>query len=142
MRIFSLFFSALLILPLQGAPKGLLVYIGTYTRTEGQGIHWLKLDLSSGKLTAAGMLAGQKNPSFLAIHPNKKFLYAVNEIGNYNGEKSGGVSAYAIAPQSGALTFLNQQSSKGGAPCHLVVDATGQNVFCLLYTSPSPRDRG
>jgi len=137
MRIFSLIFAAFLTLPLQATPKELLVYIGTYTRTEEQGIHWLKLDLGSGKLTAVGKLAGQKNPSFLAIHPNKKFLYAVNEIGNYNGEKAGGVSAYAIEPQSGALTFLNQQSSKGGAPCHLVVDATGQNVLVANYTGGS-----
>ena len=137
MRIFFLIFTAVLILPLQAAPKELLVYIGTYTRTEEQGIHWLKLDLGSGELTAVGKLAGQKNPSFLAIHPNKKFLYAVNEIGNYNGEKAGGVSAYAIDSESGALTFLNQQSSKGGAPCHLSVDATGRNVLVANYTSGS-----
>ena len=137
MRIFSLIFVAVLILPLRAAPKELLVYIGTYTRTEEQGIHWLKLNLGSGKLTAVGKLAGQKNPSFLAIHPNKKFLYAVNEIGNYNGEKAGGVSAYAIDSESGALTFLNQQSSKGGAPCHLVVDATGRNVLVANYTGGS-----
>ena len=137
MRIFFLIFTAVLILPLQAAPKELLVYIGTYTRTEEQGIHWLKLDLGSGELTAVGKLAGQKNPSFLAIHPNKKFLYAVNEIGNYNGEKAGGVSAYAIDSESGALTFLNQQSSKGGAPCHLSVDATGRNVLVANYTGGS-----
>ncbi len=137
MRVFFLIFAAVLILPLQAAPKELLVYIGTYTRTEEQGIHWLKLDLGSGELTAVGKLAGQKNPSFLAIHPNKKFLYAVNEIGNYNGEKAGGVSAYAIDSESGALTFLNQQSSKGGAPCHLSVDATGRNVLVANYTGGS-----
>lgn len=137
MRIFSLIFVAVLILPLRAAPRELLVYIGTYTRTEEQGIHWLKLDLGSGELTAVGKLAGQKNPSFLAIHPNKKFLYAVNEIGNYNGEKAGGVSAYAIDSESGALTFLNQQSSKGGAPCHLAVDATGRNVLVANYTGGS-----
>ena len=137
MRIFSLIFVAVLILPLRAAPRELLVYIGTYTRTEEQGIHWLKLDLGSGELTAVGKLAGQKNPSFLAIHPNKKFLYAVNEIGNYNGEKAGGVSAYAIDSESGALTFLNQQSSKGGAPCHLAVDATGRNILVANYTGGS-----
>ena len=114
-----------------------MVYIGTYTKTEEQGIHWLKLDMESGKLTAVGKLAGQKNPSFLAIHPNKKFLYAVNEIGNYKGEKAGGVSAYSIDSETGALTFLNQQSSKGGAPCHLVVDATGRNVLVANYTGGS-----
>lgn len=137
MRIFFLIFAALVILPLQATSKDLLVYIGTYTRTEEQGIHWLKLDLNSGKLTAMGKLAGQKNPSFLAIHPNKKFLYAVNEIGNFQGEKAGGVSAYTIDPETGALTFLNQQSSKGGAPCHLVVDATGRNVLVANYTGGS-----
>ena len=122
---------------IHSVPKDLLVYIGTYTKTEEQGIHWLKLDMATGKLTAVGKLAGQKNPSFLAIHSNKKFLYAVNEIGNYKGEKAGGVSAYSIDSETGALTFLNQQSSKGGAPCHLVVDATGRNVLAANYTGGS-----
>ena len=123
--------AGVLAFSLEAEPKELMVYVGTYTRAEDQGIHWLKMDLGTGKLTEAGKLAGQKNPSFLAIHPNRKFLYAVNEIGNFNGEKAGGVSAYAIDPATGALTFLNQQSSKGGAPCHL----------CRIYTSPTPRDR-
>ena len=137
MRTFLLTLACIFTFNLQAAPKELLVYIGTYTKTEEQGIHWLKLDMESGKLTAVGKLAGQKNPSFLAIHPNKKFLYAVNEIGNYKGEKAGGVSAYSIDPKTGALTFLNQQSSKGGAPCHLVVDATGRNVLVANYTGGS-----
>jgi len=137
MRTFLMTLVCIVALNLQAAPKQLLVYIGTYTKTEEQGIHWLKLEMATGKLTAMGKLAGQKNPSFLAIHPNKKFLYAVNEIGNYKGEKAGGVSAYSIDPKTGALTFLNQQSSKGGAPCHLVVDATGRNVLVANYTGGS-----
>ncbi|MBT6451099.1 MAG: beta-propeller fold lactonase family protein, partial [Verrucomicrobiales bacterium] len=119
MRTFFVTLACIIALNLQAAPKEFFVYIGTYTKTEEQGIHWLKLEMATGKLTAVGKLAGQKNPSFLAIHPNKKFLYAVNEISNYKGEKAGGVSAYSIDPKTGALTFLNQQSSKGGAPCHL-----------------------
>jgi len=137
MRTFLLTLACIFAFHLQAAPKELLVYIGTYTKTEEQGIHWLKLDMETGKLTAVGKLAGQKNPSFLAIHPNKKFLYAVNEIGNYKGEKAGGVSSYSIDSETGALTFLNQQSSKGGAPCHLVVDATGRNVLVANYTGGS-----
>ena len=137
MRTFLMTLVCIVALNLQAAPKQLLVYVGTYTKTEEQGIHWLKLEMATGKLTAVGKLAGQKNPSFLAIHPNKKFLYAVNEIGNYKGEKAGGVSAYSIDPRTGALTFLNQQSSKGGAPCHLVVDATGRNVLVANYTGGS-----
>ena len=137
MRTFLLFLACIFTFNLKATPKVLLVYIGTYTKTEEQGIHWLKLDMGTGKLTAVGKLVGQKNPSFLAIHPNKKFLYAVNEIGNYKGEKAGAVSAYSIAPETGALTFLNQQSSKGGAPCHLVVDATGRNVLVANYIGGS-----
>ncbi|MDE2679807.1 MAG: lactonase family protein [Verrucomicrobiota bacterium] len=137
MRTFLITLVCVVTLNLQAAPKELLVYIGTYTKTEEQGIHWLKLEMATGKLTAVGKLAGQKNPSFLAIHPNKTFLYAVNEISNYKGEKAGGVSAYSIDPKTGALTFLNQQSSKGGAPCHLVVDATGRNVLVANYTGGS-----
>ena len=137
MRTFFVTLACIIALNLQAAPKEFLVYIGTYTKTEEQGIHWLKLEMATGKLTAVGKLAGQKNPSFLAIHPNKKFLYAVNEISNYKGEKAGGVSAYSIDPKTGALTFLNQQSSKGGAPCHLVVDATGRNVLVANYTGGS-----
>jgi len=137
MRTFFLILASIFVFHLQAAQKELLVYIGTYTKTEEQGIHWLKLEMATGKLTVAGKLAGQKNPSFLAIHPNKKFLYAVNEIGNYKGEKAGGVSAYAVDQKTGALTFINQQSSKGGAPCHLVVDATGRNVLVANYTGGS-----
>lgn len=137
MRTFFVTLACIIALNLQAAPKEFFVYIGTYTKTEEQGIHWLKLEMATGKLTAVGKLAGQKNPSFLAIHPNKKFLYAVNEISNYKGEKAGGVSAYSIDPKTGALTFLNQQSSKGGAPCHLVVDATGRNLLVANYTGGS-----
>ncbi len=137
MRIILLALVYIIAFQLQSAPRELLVYIGTYTKTEEQGIHWLKLDMGTGKLTAVGKLSGQKNPSFLAIHPNKKFLYAVNEIGSYKGEKAGGVSAYSIDQKTGTLTFINQQSSKGGAPCHLVIDATGRNVLVANYTGGS-----
>ena len=137
MRTILLILAATLTYNAQTAPKELLVYIGTYTKTDDQGIHWLKLDLDNGKLTPVGKLSGQKNPSFLAIHPNRKFLYAVNEIGDYKGQKAGGVSAYVIDAETGALTFLNQQSSGGGAPCHLVVDATGRNVLVANYTGGS-----
>ena len=137
MRTFLMTLACIVVSNLHAAPKELMVYIGTYTKTEEQGIHWLKLDMATGRLAAVGKLAGQKNPSFLAIHPNNKFLYAVNEIGNYKGEKAGGVSAYSIDQKTGALIFLNQQSSKGGAPCHLVVDATGRNVLVANYTGGS-----
>jgi 6-phosphogluconolactonase len=110
------------------------VYIGTYTGgSKSEGIYLLNLDLATGALTKAGATAGVDNPSFLAIHPTRKFLYAVCEVSEVDGKKGGGVSALAIDPKSGGLTLLNQQSSVGSGPCHLVVDKTGKNALVANY---------
>ena len=120
-------------------PTALWVYVGTYThgKTPSQGIYLLELDLASGSLTARGAGPNLPDPSFLAIHPSRKFLYAVNELGEFNGRKGGGVSALAIDPASGKLTLLNQQSSVGSGPCHLTVDSAGKNVLVANYGSGS-----
>lgn len=109
------------------------VYVGTYTGGESKGIYILKMNMNSGALRQVGVTEGLVNPSFLALHPNGKHLYAVAEVGNFNGEKAGGVSAFAINKQNGSLTLINQQSSGGTGPCHLVVDATGKNVLVANY---------
>ncbi len=111
----------------------LLVFIGTYTRGKSEGIYILRMDLATGELTRTGVVSGVVNPSFIAVHPNRRFLYAVNEVGNFAGKNSGSVSAFAIQPETGHLTLLNRQPSGGGSPCHLVVDATGQNVLVANY---------
>ncbi|WP_339729383.1 lactonase family protein [uncultured Gimesia sp.] len=111
------------------------VYVGTYTRgSDSQGIYQLLMDAKTGKLTHVKTTKNVDNPSFLAIHPNQKTLFAVNEIGDFQGQKAGAVSSFAINAKTGELTFLNQQSSKGAAPCHLVVDATGKYVLVANYT--------
>ena len=122
---------------LKSATKLLSVYIGTYTGGDSQGIYHYRMDLATGKLTAAGVTSGMVNPSFLAIHPSRRFLYAVNEVGNFQGKKCGGVGAFAIDPESGHLTLLNQQPSGGIGPCHLVVDKRGKNVLVANYSSGS-----
>ena len=114
-------------------PATLRVYIGTYTSEKSQGIYLSKFDVETGELTKPQLVAVTTNPSFLAIHPSKRFLYAANEVGDYGGESSGAVSAYAIDSATGGLTFLNQHPSRGGGPCHLVVDATGKNVLVANY---------
>jgi len=113
------------------------VYIGTYTRGDSQGIYLLDLDLKTGKLTSQGLAAESVNPSFLALHPSGEFLFAVNEVGQLDGEKSGGVSAFRIEAKSGKLKWLNQQLSLGGARCPLVVDNAGKNVLVANYTGGS-----
>jgi 6-phosphogluconolactonase len=111
-----------------------LAYVGTYT-TDGrsQGIYRLRLDVASGALRLDGTAAKATNPSYLALHPNGRVLYAVNEISEFKGEPTGTVSAFSIAPASGALTLINQQASQGKAPCYVSVDRTGGVVLVANY---------
>lgn len=109
------------------------VYVGTYTGKESKGIYRLKLDLSDGALENEGVVAEVKNPSFLAIDPKGRRLYSVAEIETFEGKKAGGVAAFEIDPDSGALSKLNEQSSGGPGPCHLVVDRLGKAVLVANY---------
>jgi 6-phosphogluconolactonase len=115
------------------AAAGRLVYIGTYTSDGSKGIYAFRFDEGSGALKMVGLAAATKSPSFLAVSPNRKFLYAVNEISAFEGEKAGSVTAFSIDAQSGKLTALNAKSSKGDGPCHLAVDATGRFLAVANY---------
>ncbi len=118
------------------APRKYLAYIGTYTtKTQSKGIYAYRFDGATGKLSAMGVAAESADPSFLAVHPNGEYLYTVNEIGNFNGEKSGAVSAYAIDRKTGKLTLLNQVASRGAGPCHISLDKTGKYVLVANYDS-------
>lgn len=108
-----------------------LAYVGTYTRDGSKGIYAFNYNTETGELALIGTTESD-NPSFLAIHPSGKYLYAINEISEINGEKAGGISAFAIA-DSGELTALNQQSVKGPGPCHLCIDATGKYALVANY---------
>src|SRR5512132_1497621 len=109
---------------------GELLYVGTYTEgTRSDGIYLVRMDRRSGKLRRVGSVDAGANPSFLAIHPNGRVLYAVNELEKYNGKASGAVSAFAIARDTGALTRRNEQPSEGAAPCFVSVDQSGRVVL-------------
>jgi len=114
-------------------PRTLWVYVGTYTGGPSKGIYRLELDVASGKLSAPSLAGKVVNPSFLAIHPSQRFLYAVDEIRDFQGKKSGAISAFAIDPKTGDLTLLNQEPSGGAAPCHLMVDRQGEHVLAANY---------
>jgi 6-phosphogluconolactonase len=113
------------------------VYVGTYTQRGSKGIYRLELDLATGKLSSAELAAKTTAPSFLALHPTGRFLYAVNEVKDFGGKSSGAVSAFARDPRTGNLTFLNQKPSGGADPCHLVVDRKGKHVLAANYTGGS-----
>ncbi len=117
----------------------LWLYIGTYTRRaahvqgKSEGIYLLHLDLKQGALHPAGQVTGVDNPSYLALAPDGQHLYAVNEVSDFGGKASGAVSAFAIDPETGSLTFINQQPSQGAAPCHVTVEASGRYVLAANY---------
>jgi 6-phosphogluconolactonase len=114
------------------------VYIGTYTRNRGKGIYTFRFQPSSGKLTAVSLAAETPSPSFLAVHPNRKFLYASNE---HDGEDLPGklstVSAYAVDPKTGTLTFLNKVLCHGEGPAHIALDQAGNALLAANYRSGS-----
>jgi 6-phosphogluconolactonase len=115
----------------EAAGKQYWVYIGTYTGPQSKGIYAAKFDAGTGKLEEP-ILAGELNrPSFLAIHPNRKYLYAVSETGNST------VSAFEIDPKTGTLTLLNTVPAKGSSACHLVVDQTGKSLVVANYGNGS-----
>jgi len=113
-------------------------YIGTYTEgTNSKGIYAFRYDAASGQVTMIGLAAETTNPSFVAVHPNGRFLYAVNELKNYKGPNSGGVSAFAVDRATGKLTFLNELPSLGADPCYIIVDKEGKHVLVANYTGGS-----
>lgn len=112
------------------------VYVGTYTGQKSKGIYAYRFDAATGQLTSLGLAAEIENPSFLAVHPNRRFLYAVSEQANYEG-RSGAVSAFAIDRETGKLAFLNKVSSRGGGPCYVAVDKTGRDVLVANYGAGS-----
>jgi 6-phosphogluconolactonase len=113
------------------------LYIGTYTWKASKGIYLSRLDLATGALEAPVLAATATNPSFLAIDPSQRFLYAVGEVDRFGGQKGGVLSAFAIDFQSGKLTLLNQQSTRGPGPCHVAVDRTGRWALVANYSGGS-----
>jgi 6-phosphogluconolactonase len=109
------------------------VYVGTYTDGTSRGIYRAIFDPATGSMTAPVLAAETKNPSFLALHPGGRFLYAVGEIEAFAGQRTGAVSAFAVDAKTGDLALLNQQPSEGAGPCHVVVDRAGRNVLVANY---------
>ncbi len=110
----------------------ILAYVGAYT-PNGQGIYLFSLNPATGVLTQVKVAAAIPSPSWLAIDPLGKYLYAVNEISNFNGTTSGSVTSLSINRVTGDLTLLNVVSSQGAGPAHLSVDPLGKFVFVANY---------
>ena len=117
--------------------RSIRVYVGTYTKSGSEGIYVYRLDPHSGALELESKCTGLQNPSYLALHPQGRHLYAVNEVADFTGKPTGAVSAFSIAPKTGQLTLLNHQPSQGTGPCHLSLDQTGRYVLVANYSGGS-----
>jgi 6-phosphogluconolactonase (cycloisomerase 2 family) len=114
-----------------------LAYVGTYTGapgagSNGEGIYLFEMNPRTGQLGNRRLVAQADSPSWIAIHPSKKFLYAANEVSSFAG-RNGSITAYAIDEVSGALRLLNRVSSQGAGPAYVGLDAIGRFIFVANY---------
>lgn len=114
-----------------------LVYIGTYTGPASKGIYFFRFNPATGQTSEPQLAAATRNPSYLAAARSGHFLYAVNEVSDYDNKDSGAITAFSIHRDDGRLTFLNQVSSQGAGPCHVSLDQTGKHVLVANYDSGS-----
>ena len=111
-----------------------VLYVGTYTQSgKSEGIYLYGMSVVTGALTRINAFKSV-NPSFLTIDRTKRFLYAVNEVGEYLGKPGGAVSAFAIEPATFNLRLKNEQATNGADPCHLTIDRQGKTLLVANYT--------
>jgi 6-phosphogluconolactonase len=118
------------------ATPGGLIFAGTYTdKGTSRGIYSFHWDADAGTMSPLGLAAATVNPSFLALSPDRRHLYAVNEVDDYHGEKSGSITSFVV--DGPKLKPINVVSSTGGGPCNIAVDFTGKAVFVANYDGGS-----
>jgi len=127
---------ALLVLPQKTFAKDPLVFISAFAGGNQAGIHSFNLDLNSGVLKPLTRTTGVENPFFLALSPDKKFLYSIHAL-KFGSKDAEEVAAFKLVGNSGELKLLNKQSAKGSAACYLYVDHSGKTVVVANYSSGS-----
>lgn len=128
LRAFILFLFIGLLTYAQNIP----LYVGTYTDATSKGIYYYDFNTNTGELSNKKLVAEVENPSFLAFSSNKKFLYAVSEVDNFNNTKSGYVNAFSVS-ENGNLHFINSVSSNGAHPCHIQLNKKGTKAAVSNY---------
>ena len=116
------------------AMRGEFLLVGTGTK---EGIYACALDPATGELTQKGVAAAALSPSFLAFSPDKKMVFAVEEISRFHGTPSGALLSFTFNAGTGELHRVSEVSSHGTGPCHVAVDKTGHCVFVANYSGGS-----
>jgi 6-phosphogluconolactonase len=120
----------------EAGSDSVIMYVGTYT-PKGEGIYVFGFNLKSVEFTKIETVTGLQNPSFVALHPTGRFLYTVNEVQDFEGQKSGAVTGFLVDQSSGKLKRLNQKSSGGMGPCFVSVAHDGKHILVANYGSGS-----
>jgi len=107
--------------------------VGSYSPADEAGIKCYEFDPGSGTLTFLSGTSGIENPSFLAVHSNGIFIYAVSETDNREGNSSGGVASFRVVSDKGELEKINEVTSGGAAPCHISLDRSEQVLLAANY---------
>ena len=124
------------------------IFVGTYTipilfgtgeilEGKGKGIYCIEMDTKTGELVNKGLVQEVINPSYFCISQDKKYLYTVNELKEYNGQAGGSVSSYLLGLEEGELTYINTQSTKGTDPCHITINEKATCVYVTNFMSGS-----
>ncbi|MBS1854060.1 MAG: lactonase family protein [Acidobacteria bacterium] len=122
-------------------PRSKLLYVASYSSPQGpegskgngEGIYLFAMDPATGALRQREVFRNGDNPSWIAFNRSRTRLYSGNEISNYEGKDSGSVSAYKVDPSTGALTWMNTQSSQGAGPAYISVDRSDRYVLAANY---------
>lgn len=110
-----------------------LLFVGSQTTNGSKGIYAYNFNSATGELTEKGLAAEAEMPTFLALSPNQKTLFAANELDEYEGKKSGAISSFTIDRKSAKLMKINEVSAGGPGTCHVSVDHTGKCAFVANY---------
>ncbi len=111
------------------------LYVGTYTDPGGKGIYVYEFDRTNGSVKLVETAGDLESPSYLTIHPNRKFLYTVNRGRVIPDKKWGSVSAFSIDPGSGSLEHINDQPAFGVEGCYISTDSRGRLAFIANYST-------
>src|SRR5207249_4351692 len=99
---------------------------------KSEGIYVYKFNSETGDVSPVSKAAAA-NPSYLAVSPDEKYVYAVNEDAN----DKGSISAFSFDKNNGTLQFLDKQSTGGDHPCYVAINKTGKWVTAANYTGGS-----
>lgn len=110
-------------------------YIGTFKGRDSKGIYVYAFDRKNLTFSEVQIVEGKESPSFLALHPDKKYIYAVNREGLSADSKEGSVTAYRIDAGTGKLQKINEVSARGADPCHISIDPKGKFAYVSNYSS-------